>query len=97
MAAAQASSIHQASRAILRLPIHSRSTAGQSLRASNGPDVCVSPTAGAWLCCQHNTPGHAFHQLHPMEARISQPACLTAAHCILIQRNLPFVMRVNSN
>ena len=33
------------------------------LRASSGRDVCVPPTAGARLRRQHNTPGHAFHQL----------------------------------
>ena len=32
-------------------------------RASNGCDVCVSPTAGTRLCCQHNSPNHSFRQL----------------------------------
>ena len=36
---------------------------GSPFRASNGRDVCVSPTAGTRLCCQHNSPNHSFRQL----------------------------------
>ena len=65
------------------------------LRASKGRDVCVSPTAWARLCCQHNTPGHAFHQLRrwKREFHSSLPDRCTLH---FDPRNLPFVC-VNSN
>ena len=66
-----------------------------SLRASSGRDVCVSPTAGARLCCQHNTPGHAFHQLRQW-VRELHSSLFDRCTLHFDPRNLPFVC-VNSN
>ena len=66
VAAVQSFAVWYGTTACVQVPIHSRNTA--SLMAAMST---FQPTAGAWLCCQHNTTGHAFH--------------LVAAHCILIR------------
>ena len=53
------------------------------LRASNGRDVFVSPSAGARLCCQHNTLAIRFTNFAGGGVNFAA-ACLTTTHCIFI-------------
>ena len=54
------------------------------LRASNGRDVCLPPTAGARLRCQHNTLAMRFTSFAGGDENFIA-ACLIVAHCILIR------------
>ena len=64
--------------------------AGQLWLPSRVSTSGVSPTAGARLCCQHTTPGHAFHQLHQRRRELHSTSF---DRCTLHfdPRNLPFV------
>ena len=71
-----------------------RATRLVPLRASDGCDVCVSPTAGAQLCCQHDTPWPCVSPASGGENFTSSLFDRCTLH--FDPRNLPFVC-VNSN
>ena len=64
----------------VQVPIHSRNTAGHTLRPSNSRNASIAPTTESWLGRQHNSPGHSLHQLRWCGGVNFAAACLTAAH-----------------
>ena len=49
--------------ALVQVPVHSRNTTGPPFSSCNSRNICIAPTTGSWLGCQHNSSGHSFHQL----------------------------------